>query len=267
VTTTLEAKHVRGYQLLGAAIDPGRTPEFTPIVYNMVPTTHPIWNDTQFENFGACVSGGRVRTDVQAARHWSLNAQLGYYQTWGEVGPSQCVPTEQNRNSVWDFAQGLETTASGGKSSTSVMLGTRFDNSEVARVDASGNESTLFYREQYLRYDLVRWIGGQSSVQLTGWHRRRHQALGGPDHPWLSGITTTGIQLGPTWNLTLGIEYDQNPAFPATYFSGQVRYNISPSNNVGLFVGQQRGGLRCVSGVCRLFPPFEGARLESTFRF
>jgi hypothetical protein len=267
VTTTLEAKHVRGYQLVGAAIDPGRTPEFTPIIYNMVPTTHPIWNDTQFENFGACVTGGRVRTDVQARPDWNLNAQVGYYQTWGEVGPAQCEPTEQNRNRVWDFAQGVETTSNGGKSSAQVLLGTRLDDSATPRVDAVGTESTVFYREQYLRYDIVQWIGGQSSVQLTGWHRRRHQVLGGPDVPWLSGITTTGLQLGPSWNVTVGLEYDQNPAFPATYVSGQLRYNVSPSNNVSLFVGQQRGGLRCVSGVCRMFPPFEGARLESTFRF
>lgn len=267
VTTTLEAKHVRGYQLLGAAIDPGRTPEFTPVVYNMVPTTHPIWNDTQFENFGACVTGGRVRTDVQALRNFGLNVQAGYYRTWGEVGPAHCEPTTLNLNTVWDLAYGVDVTTSGGKSSTSVLFGTRFDDSEASRLDAASNESTLFYREQYLRYDIVRFIGGHNSVQLTGWHRRRHQALGGPDHPWLSGITTTGVQLGPTWNVTVGLEYDQNPAFPATYVSGQVRYNLSSSNNVSLFVGQQRGGLRCVSGVCRMFPPFEGARLESTFRF
>lgn len=267
VTTTMEAKHVRGYQLLGAAIDPGRTPEFAPVVYNMVPTTHPIWNDTQFENFGTCVTGGRVRTDVQARRTVNFNTQLGYYRTFGEVGPAACVPSEQNRNDVWDFAQGLDVASSGGKSSTSLLLGTRFDDSAVPRADAQGNTSTAFYREQYLRYDIVRFIGGSSSVQLTGWHRRRHQALGGPSRPWLSGITTTSFQLGPSWNLTMGIEYDQNPAFPATYFNGQVRYNLSSSNNVSLFVGQQRGGLRCVSGVCRMFPPFEGARLESTFRF
>ena len=38
-------------------------------------------------------------------------------------------------------------------------------------------------------------------------------------------------------------------------------------NNLRLFVGQQRGGLRCVSGICRLFPAFSGARIELTLRF
>jgi len=32
-------------------------------------------------------------------------------------------------------------------------------------------------------------------------------------------------------------------------------------------VGQQRGALKCVSGVCRFFPAFEGARTELIFRY
>jgi hypothetical protein len=267
LATTVEAKHVRGYQTVAAGVDTGRAPEFSPIVYNLVPTTHPVWNDTQFENFGTCVTGGRVRNDLTLLPGFGWFASVGYYHTYGEVGPAACAPTRANLNRVWDITQGLETSSQGGKSTSQVLFGTRTDDTAVPHVDDSGRASTNYYREVYVRYDVVRSIGGQSSIQLQGWHRRRHQLLGGPDHPWLQGITTTALQLGATWNLALGVEYDQNPAFPGTYFSGQVRYNINPSNNVTLFVGQQRGGLRCVSGVCRVFPPFEGAKLESTLRF
>lgn len=267
LTTTFEGKHVRGYQTVAAGIDTGRAPEFSPVVYNLVPTTHPVWNDTQFENFGTCVTGGRLRNDLAFAPGLGWFSTVSYYHTYGEVGPASCVPERVNLNRIWDLNQGLETHAEGGKSTAQVVFGTRFDDTLVARVDEQGHASTNYYREAYVRYDVVRWLGGESSLQLQGWHRRRHQLLGGPDHPWLQGITTTALQLGRTWNFALGIEYDQNPAFPGTYFSGQVRYNINPSNNVNLFVGQQRGGLRCVSGVCRVFPPFEGVRLESTLRF
>lgn len=267
LSTTLEAKHVRGYQTVAAGVDTGRAPEFSPVVYNLVPTTHPVWNDTQFENFGTCVTGGRLRNDLTLQPGWGWFASVAYYHTYGEVGPASCVPVHNNLNRVWDINQGLETSSEGGKSTALVLVGSRLDDSAVPHVDEGGRASANYYREVYVRYDLVRWIGGQSSVQLQGWHRRRHQLLGGPDHPWLQGITTTALQLGATWNLAFGVEYDQNPAFPGTYFSGQVRYNINPSNNVSLFVGQQRGGLRCVSGVCRVFPPFEGVKLESTLRF
>lgn len=267
LTTTFEGKYVRGYQTVAAGVDTGRAPEFSPVIYNLVPTTHPVWNDTQFENFGTCVTGGRVRTDLEFARGLSWFTSLGYYHTYGEVGPASCVPEASNLNRVWDVSQGLETSSDGGKSVAQVTLGTRFDETDVPRVDERGNASTNYYREAYVRYDVVQSMGHDSSVQLQGWHRRRHQLLGGPADPWLQGMTTTALQLGSRWNFAVGVEYDQNPAFPGTYFSGQVRFNIDPSNNVSLFVGQQRGGLRCVSGVCRIFPPFEGARLESTLRF
>jgi hypothetical protein len=38
-------------------------------------------------------------------------------------------------------------------------------------------------------------------------------------------------------------------------------------DTVQVFVGQRRGAVRCVSGVCRQFPPFEGAKLEIVSRF
>jgi hypothetical protein len=266
-TLTLEGKHVRGYQTLSAGIDTGRAPEFSPVVYNLVPTTHPVWNDTQFENFGTCVTGGRLRNDLELAMGLSWFTSAGYYATYGEVGPATCEPEAKNLNRVWDLAQGLESNSQGGKSTAQFTLGTRFDDTDEPRTNALGQASTTYYREAYVRYDVVQWIGGTSSIQLQGWHRRRYQLLGGPEYAWLQGMTTTALQLGSEWNFALGVEYDQNPAFPGSYFSGQVRYNLSSSNNVSLFVGQQRGGLRCVSGVCRVFPPFEGARLESTLRF
>ena len=44
-------------------------------------------------------------------------------------------------------------------------------------------------------------------------------------------------------------------------------YRFAAGSNLRLFVGQQRGAFRCASGVCRFFPPFEGARAELTLRF
>ena len=31
--------------------------------------------------------------------------------------------------------------------------------------------------------------------------------------------------------------------------------------------GSQRGGLKCIAGICRWFPPFAGGRLEVVTRF
>lgn len=76
----------------------------------------------------------------------------------------------------------------------------------------------------------------------------------------------TAFQLDASWGFALGLEYDENPAFPGTYVNGQVRYDFEVGN-VTAFAGQRQGGLRCVSGICRVFPPFEGVRLDATLRF
>jgi len=46
-----------------------------------------------------------------------------------------------------------------------------------------------------------------------------------------------------------------------------VSWDITSSSSLRLFAGSARGGLRCVSGVCRVFPPFEGVKLTATLRF
>ena len=38
-------------------------------------------------------------------------------------------------------------------------------------------------------------------------------------------------------------------------------------SNLRLFAGQQRGALRCLNGVCKVFPDFTGARAELVLRF
>jgi hypothetical protein len=45
-----------------------------------------------------------------------------------------------------------------------------------------------------------------------------------------------------------------------------VQWNITPATSHRLWVGGTRGGHKCISGVCRDFPPFTGARLEAVVR-
>jgi hypothetical protein len=119
----------------------------------------------------------------------------------------------------------------------------------------------------YARYDIIQWLGGPFALKLQGWHRRRHETLGGPPEPWLELQHLTAIEWAPRLTAGVGLEYTGNPQFPPTYVNGVISYALSPSSNVSIFAGQRRGGLRCVSGVCRIYPPFEGVRIDATFRF
>jgi hypothetical protein len=139
----------------------------------------------------------------------------------------------------------------------------------------------VFYREGYIRYDLVKHLGGPFSLQFQGFHRRRFEPVAFAE-PWMEGENYTALQWSPHVVAIFGYEYfgkkgcDPGSEDPLChYVNGGLQWRSSSServverifDTVSLFVGQRRGAIRCVSGVCRQFPPFEGARLEIVSRF
>lgn len=57
-----------------------------------------------------------------------------------------------------------------------------------------------------------------------------------------------------------------DPSVRPFYYAVEAKILLSRFGFLKLFYGNVRGGLRCVSGVCRIFPPFEGFRTELLFR-
>jgi len=268
VTLTVEAKHYRRFFPLVANVDLARAPEFSVVQYNAPPTTEGVWVDTEFEGFNTCVSGGRAKADVQVGPHAVAFAWIGRYLTWAEsVANEQCRTGSDNLNRVWDFASGLELVSADRRSRVTATLGTRFDDTARLVPDPNGGETNVFYRELYGRYEATKWLGGPFSLRLQGWDRRRHQTLGGVTTPWTELQQLVAVDYAPRLTAGAGFEYTGNPQFPPTYFNGMLGYNFDSSSNVSIFAGQRRGGLRCVSGVCRVYPPFEGVRVDATFRF
>jgi hypothetical protein len=268
VSLLVEGRHYRRFFPLAANVDTQRAGEFAIVQYSAPPTTEAFWVDTEFESFNTCVTGGRAKGDVHLGKDESVYAWVGHYYTWAEsVTNARCEIADQNLNRVWDLATGLEITGQKRKSRYNGMVGARIDETDREITSPGGGRTHVFYQEVYSRYDLMHWIGGPFSVQFQGWHRRRFQTLGGPNNPWNEGQHLTGVEWGRGIATAFGIEYDTNPATPDIYFNGQAVYRLSGDTSVSLFVGQRRGSLRCVGGVCRVFPPFEGARLDTTLRF
>ena len=270
-TVTLEGKHYRRFYPLRANVDIGQAPEFNLVQYSAPPTTEAFWVDTAFEEQNTCVTGGRAKTDFEVGEDESIFFWVGHYQTWAEsISNPNCDNSglfrrDDNRNVVWDFAAGTEITSQKRKSRANAVVGARVDETDRVITNGRGQPTTLFYQENYVRYDVIRYLGGPWQLQLQGWHRRRVQALGGPNDPFWQGQHLTGVQYDKV-TVAFGFEFDTDPAVPDTYLNGQVQYNIDSASNVSLFAGQRRGGLRCVAGVCRIFPPFEGGRIDFTLR-
>jgi hypothetical protein len=267
LTLLFEGKHYRRFFPLLANVSPLRAREFSMLAASAPPTTEALFLDTEYEGFNTCVTGGRLRPDVALSRVVSVYAWAGYYQTFAEsVANENCEVSKATRNRVLDTAVGVELRSRDRRSKADISVGSRVDNADRELLTDQG-PTHVFYREVYTRHQVTWALGGPFTLDLQGWHRRRHQTLGGPGVPWNEGDELIGLDYAPHWSVAAGFSYDTNPAVPPTYFNGQVGYRITSDSSVSLFVGQRRGALRCVGGVCRVFPPFEGASLDVTLRF
>lgn len=280
LAVSLEGKHYRRFFPLSANIDvsalsnPGfNAPEFQGVAYNQLPTTEPIY----VEPIGApnvCVTGGRGRVDYRFNRSAAIYAWLGRYVSFSErQANDDCITDDTSRTDTWDTAAGTEIDFDGRRSHVRAWAGVRqSDEADTGHV---------FYSEGYVRYDIVKHLAGAFSLQAQGNSRRRYR----PENfesSWIEGDNYIALQWSPHLAAIFGYEYTNVPGCEpgkdselCHYFSGGLQWKAGSRrtvldqvvDTVQFFVGQRRGGLRCVSGVCRFFPPFEGARLELVSRF
>lgn len=260
-----EGRHYRRFFPLRANVSLARAREFSLLQYSAPPTNEEFWNDTQFGNFNTCVSGGRIRGDAHVAREHTVYAWVGRATTWAERGNERCETSEKNANHVWESGVGLDLRRSKLGARADIKLGSRSD--DAGQELSSANGSHVFYRELYLRYDVSVPIKGPVALELQGFHRRRREPDTGRSNRWLEGQHSTGIDWGAKLSFAVGTEYDTRPENSSSYFNVMATYRPSDAVSLGLFAGQRRGTLRCVGGVCRVYPPFEGARLDVTIRY
>jgi len=293
IQVSLEGKHYRRMFPLGATIDTSTAgfsaPEYAVVAYSAPPTAEPIYVEP-IEQPNVCMTGGRGRVDYKFDDHTAVYGWVGRYRSWTEI--PQTTPcekmTDDFRTDTWDSAVGIDFSRDGGKSHARAWLGARIAERAVPSIAtrAPGPTDVLYY-EGYIRYDLVKHLKGPFSLQLQGFHRNRYQPSTYA-RPWNEGENYTALHWSPHLSAIFGYEYSTRPSCqPALagtseydvvvchYLSGGLTYRAGNTdtllnqifNTVNVFVGQRRGAIRCVSGVCRLFPPFEGARLELVSRF
>ena len=282
----LEGKHYRRFFGLLANVNstpPGfYGPEFSVLSYSSPPTAEPIYVEP-FGSPNVCNTGGRANLQYRFNRQASVFAWSGYYQSWSEYGENPtCEERPDIQTNTWDVATGGELSFEQEKSYGKVTLGVR--NSEVAQPNEvwAADHGSTFYRETYVRYDVVKHIAGAFSVQSQGFHRHRHLPERFND-PWWEGENYLALQWAPRLTGVFGYEYTSQPGCSREqkegelchYFNGGLTFRSLPTdgiwgqifNAIGVFVGQRRAAIRCVSGVCRQFPAFEGAKLEIVSRF
>jgi hypothetical protein len=281
-TLALEGKHYDRFFPLLATVGGSSAAPFQALQYNGVPTTEPITSDTQFEQFNVCVTGGRARLDYRAGDGVLIYATLGRYVTYTERSQTcgqdrqarddgTLLPpagkTNDIRNDIIDPYVGFEINLEHGRTHAYGSTGIRIDDAATPTpYDGLVDPTTIYYREHYVRYDAVKKITGPFSIQTAGFHRYRFHPLRSPT-PWREGENYISLIYSPTLSGALGVEYSTYGGDLKMFYNGQLQYRITTDTVVRLFVGQTRPALRCVSGVCRQFPAFEGAKLEAVVRF
>lgn len=290
LTFNIEGKHYRSFYPVAAninasgAADPSFSgPEFDTLVYSEVPTAEPNY----VQQLGApnlCITAAKARADYRMREDVLAYAWIGHYVSFSEIDTNNytCDTTPEKRTNTWDAAVGGEIEFDDGESLIKAWVGARTTDRQVPvdEVNTAG-QTDLFYREGYVRYDITKHIKGSFALQFQGLHRHRIEPVLASD-AWNEGENYTALHVAPYLVFTFGYEYLGRPGCtpdPDTrlchYFSGGVTFRAKDSkkwwakvfDNASLFVGQRRGAIRCVSGVCRQFPPFEGARLEIVSKF
>jgi hypothetical protein len=127
-----------------------------------------------------------------------------------------------------------------------------------------------YWRRIHAEMDLNFRIGRRHSLKLfsTYWYNLR----GDKSQKYTFHILD--VQLGYSFSkigsIALLFSYsdeNQNEAVPRIYPAVEVKVLLPKLGSLKLFYGRGRGGLRCVSGICRVFPAFEGLRAELSVRF
>ncbi|MDB4946880.1 MAG: hypothetical protein JWP97_6414 [Labilithrix sp.] len=272
VTNTFELKSYRNFFPVGASVNNSRATEFANVAYSAPPTAEPVIADTMLNSFNVCVTGGRDRLDYRINNQLLVYGTLGYFYSLTEQPGGQCDEMGRSTAASKDTSKNYVTDVSAGTE-------LRFDDDQSyvffnvnARHDVKG-DGNAYYRELSAQYTFSKHIAGPYSFELAGRHRYRIQAdenvPGGATvgAPWWQGEHQNALKIAPRWILSQGFEYTTQQGFPTYYVNGGVLYKFTSQSNIRLYAGQNRGGLRCVSGICRQFPAFSGARAELTYRF
>lgn len=231
-------------------------PAFDTVAYNNPPTVERVLQ--VLENPQRDVAGGRLRADWSFSPALLAYVNYGLFRDWqGYADPDTL---DIRPGTIHDPYAGLEARWDGARSYAIAAAGWRL-------VTLAG--STVVRGDAHAEVNVSQAIDDRWSLTLHALHqeRKKHES---PilDHEFREGTVDAGFRLRPWIAVSGGLDYTTEPTQPEQYYPhANVAWDITPSSSLRLFVGSARGGLKCVSGVCRIYPPFEGVKLTATLRF
>lgn len=246
VTVLLEYKDYRHYSPIPTSLDPTLYPEFALTdFYTAAPTLERV-QQVVLNN-----------TDI-AGPHARVSLKL-----IPDVTPYVSMAVFDDRiykTRIYDPYAGAEIRWNDGASRASVSGGYRLNQ----YVKGSVAPNTPFQEEWHAEYDINQHIKGPYGVELSGLHLSHHDAQGPKYLDWVEGQAYLSLKRSQDWSVALGYEYytEAPQVIRPNYFNVSGSFRILQNLTLRAFIGGQRAGIKCVNGVCRNYPAFDGARLE-----
>lgn len=223
-------------------------------VYNQPPTLERI--DQEVAN-NEHARGGRVRVE-----HYFFDLDLrlfasGLYK--------QTAPEEPSEVTVLHTYGGFEQYYQDGRSRVKLSGGWREENS------TNGDRNDPVKDMWHIEADLVQSFGVGYSLHLLSTNEFRRLAEDADTlDPYQRGSTLLGIERTGLGALTFEFGYDtqdEQDGIANFFYAGIAEWEISDHFTLTAIGGTQRGGLKCINGICREYPGFAGGRFELVTRF
>jgi hypothetical protein len=260
LTVLLEGKAYGDLAVVQPRFDDDQS-EFGAVRYTTPPTVERLLQP--LEHPQQQVRGGRMRADYAITP--AMIATAGYGVFRDHVGYLTVVdagmPPALRPGTIHDPWASLAVAWADGASRATLAGGVR-----VVIADGSGE---LVRADKHVEYDVTAAVGRRWQLQVHGTHVQRTKVV----PPLFAETFIEGTaQLGAIWTRTLSLtgSWDYTTELLASrVHSPSLSLGYKPTTRAGIEmqVGRMRGGLKCVSGVCREFPPFTGARLAVTLRY
>lgn len=239
-TLLAEVKHYDDFFLRG----PKDPLEPYVLLYHQPPTLERIRSEVTDNQ---STTGTRLRAD------WSLSEELLLF-----VSYAYFATRSEGVHQIHDPYAGVEISWSEGDGHLNVTAGVRHER--------NADRDALYRLDIHAEADFEQALWAAHSMKLSAYYQHRRKEIGS----WDELDTALEYRWAPriALGLTVELQGDATVGYQDTvYVGGSLRYFFTPSTYIGARAGQNRGGLKCLSGSCRIFPPFAGFRAFAVAQF
>lgn len=113
-------------------------------------------------------------------------------------------------------------------------------------------------------------LSSEYTLKLVAEQQWAHNStlIDNPDY--MNQFLALTLSKSPELTATINAEFtnsNDDPSKKKNWLSAEVAYKLTPTNTITASYGNERGGYRCTSGICRYVYPFNGFRVMINSKF